>query len=416
MTFAAIVLAASASVGSQDPIPVRLVQANGQWSLQRAGQPYFIRGAGGDRSLQALKSLGGNSVRTWGVEGAEKTLDAAQRLGLTVTVGIWLGHARHGFRYDDPKMVAEQFERVKRDVARLKNHPALLAWGLGNEMEHENDNDRLWRAVGEIAAMVKKSDPHHPTMTVVSEVSREKIERIRRLASAIDILGVNSYGGLRSLPARLKEFGWTKPFVVTEFGPLGPWESPKTTWGAPIEWTSTEKARFYLESYRQGVAQAKGACLGSYAFLWGSKQETTPTWFGMYLETGESLESVDAMSYAWTGRWPALRAPGIQAFEFSAARQEVAPGSALSASVRATDPNEGDRLAYRWAVRREVEERKFAGDGEKAPESVEGLLAQERGSSVRFAAPKQPGAYRLYLWVRDGTGRAATANEPFFVR
>jgi hypothetical protein len=36
--------------------------------------------------------------------------------------------------------------------------------------------------------------------------------------------------------------------------------------------------------------------------------------------------------------------------------------------------------------------------------------------NVRFGAPQLPGAYRLFMTVRDRTGKVATANLPFRVR
>ncbi len=66
------------------------------YALYRDGKPYFIQGAGGTGSLSLLKERGGNSVRTWGVDNLDKLLDEAESLGMTVTVGIWLGHERHG--------------------------------------------------------------------------------------------------------------------------------------------------------------------------------------------------------------------------------------------------------------------------------------------------------------------------------
>ena len=70
--------------------------------------------------------------------------------------------------------------------------------------------------------------------------------------------------------------------MVTEWGPLGFWEVGKTDWGAPIEQNSTEKARHYLGGYQNFILPAlPRQALGSYVFLWGQKQERTPTWFSM---------------------------------------------------------------------------------------------------------------------------------------
>ena len=79
--------------------------------LERAGKPYFIKGAGGRSYLDVLKACGGNSIRTWGEEDIEPLLDRCQELGLTVTVGIWLGQPRQGFRYDNEAAVRGEIEK-----------------------------------------------------------------------------------------------------------------------------------------------------------------------------------------------------------------------------------------------------------------------------------------------------------------
>jgi len=398
--------------GSTDATPVRVTSTANGWQLLRGGKPYVVKGVGGVERLDLLRSFGGNSVRSWGIgETTAKELDDVQAKGLTMTVGIWLGHKGHGFDYADPVRVAKQREDVLSAVRQFKNHPAVLTWGLGNEMESDNDNPTLWREVGWLAKSIKQLDPNHPVMTVVAEVNPDKIKMIKEYAPDIDILGVNSYGGLATLPKRLREFGWTKPYIVTEFGPLGPWERPKAPWGAPSEPTSSEKAKLYASNYAGSIAGQPGFALGSYAFLWGDKQEATPTWFGMFLPTGESTEAVDVMSHAWTGKWPAQRAPQVTALDFDAAMRPVAAGTALRATVRASDPN-GDPLRYEWILKSEVDEMKYAGEGEKRPETRQVLTGT---ATVQFKAPSERGNYRVYVTVRDGTKRAGVANAPFRV-
>ncbi len=172
---------------------------------------------------------------------------------------------------------------VRQTILRYKDHPAVLLWGLGNEMEGyaKGDNAAIWSTIQNLAAMTKKLDPNHPTMTVVAEIGGDRVKNIHRLCPDIDIVGINCYAGLANLPKRYKDAGGTKPYIVTEFGPPGMWETPKTSWGVAPELTSTAKADVYRKNYDLGVTGAKGLCLGSYAFLWGSKQEATATWFGM---------------------------------------------------------------------------------------------------------------------------------------
>ncbi len=266
--------------------------------------------------MELLADAGANSVRTWGADDIGERLDAAHALGLSVTVGIWLGHERHGFDYSDKVQVQAQLERARQTVLRYKDHPAVLLWGIGNEMEgyESGDNPAIWTAVNDIAAMVKQLDPAHPTMTVTAEIGGGRIASINELCPAIDIHGINSYGGAPSLPERYRAGGGTKPYVLTEFGPPGSWEVPKNAWGAPYEPTSTEKADAYRKAYESAVNGAQGLALGSYVFTWGFKMEATATWFGMFLSDGARLGAVDTMTELWSGKPPENLAPTDRAF------------------------------------------------------------------------------------------------------
>src|SRR5206468_12681873 len=129
--------------------------------------------------------------------------------------------------------------------------------------------------------LAKKLDPNHPTMTIVAEIGGDRVKNIHRLCPDIDVVGINSYGGVASLPERYQKAGGVKPYVITEFGPPGVWETQKNAWGAAPELTSTQKAELYRQAYLKAIVAPKGLCLGGYAFLWGHKQEATATWFGM---------------------------------------------------------------------------------------------------------------------------------------
>ncbi len=397
----------------QGPITVRVEAApGGGFRLVRGGQPYFIRGGGLDRgSPKLLAESGGNSVRTWGADGLGAILDEAQRLGLTVTAGIWLGHKGHGFRYDDPAQVAAQREAARAVITRFKDHPALLLWGIGNEMEGDGRDEAVWLAVNEIAVLAHQLDPNHPTMTVVSEFEPIKIQNLHRLCPAIDVVGLNSYGPALTVAERYRQAGGVKPYVLTEFGPAGQWELPKTPWGAAPELTSTAKAAVYRRIYETSVLH-QPLCLGSYAFLWGHKQEATATWFGLQLPDGSRTGAVDTLSELWTGRPPANRCPTVEPLTLEG-EPVRGPGATVRVRAVAADPD-GDPIRVTWVLR--TEGRYGAGGAEEAvPREFPAALVESDATHAVVRLPEAPGGYRLFLYVRDDHGGAATANVPLAV-
>ncbi len=404
------------NAATAEPIPVELRQTERGWSLYRGGEPFFVRGAGGDHSMELLAAAGANSIRTWSTDGLGDVLDEAHSLGLTVTAGIWLGHERHGFDYSDDIQVREQFERAEAIVEQYKDHPALLIWAVGNEMEgfEQGDNPAIWKAVNDIAAMIKERDPNHPTMTVTTFVHGERIRYVHEECPAIDIHGVNAYGGAMVLLEQLRDGRATKPFILTEFGPVGPWEMPTTDWGAPYEQTSSEKAAFYRKSYEQAITAAEGQSLGSYAFLWGNKMEGTETWFSLFLDDGAKTAAVDAMTEIWSGQAPSNRAPVVEPLSI-AGSSAVEPGDAISVTATVSDPD-NDSLRERWVLRTESGDYMTGGDLRRRESDIDGAVAESDLESARVTMPDYPGAYRLYYYAYDDAGGVATANIPLLVR
>ncbi|NNE07472.1 MAG: hypothetical protein HKN20_02795 [Gemmatimonadetes bacterium] len=396
-----------------EAIPVEIVETDaGGWQLVRGGEPYFIKGAGGSGPKDMLAAAGANTFRTWGVgPDLQEQLDEAERLGLTVIVGHWLGHERHGFDYNDLESVAEQFERVRRDVLAFKDHPAVLMWGIGNEMEgfEGADNAAVWSHVQAVAAMVKELDPHHPTITTTADIGGKRVEAVHRLCPAIDAMGINSYGGLPSIPERYREAGGTKPIVITEFGPPGTWEVGMTDFGAPPELTSTQKAAVYVNAFTQGCLESGGLCLGGFAFTWGYKMEATRTWFGMLLPNGDKLASVDAMTEVWTGAPPANLCPEIRSFALQGP-DVVNPGDRIEVALDIVDP-EGAPVDVQWEVRGEASTYLTGGDAQAVPLALDGVITESSATGAVLTMPGG-GIYRIYMTASDGTGGGATANVP----
>ena len=276
--------------------------------------------------------------------------------------------------------------------------------GLGNEVElhvPENLLEVIWTEVNSLAKIIKSIDQNHPIMTAVAGFDSKKINDIKRFYPECEILGVNAYGFAPKVGELLVKYSWDKPYMITEFGPIGPWEvGEKADWGAPIEETSHEKAKRYLIAYNNTKNETPRYCLGAFPFTGHNKQETTSTWFGMFLKSGARLEAVDSMIYGWSGKLPKDRVPEIHAIESSAKHGVVSRCSFHTAKINVIN-HENDLLRYKWVIMEETKVKSVGGDFERTPKSYPRLIIENKGPEVRFKAPRKKGAYRLFAYVED---------------
>lgn len=382
--------------------------------IQVDGMPFIANGAAGQTRLGDLKGVGATVVRTFG-EDPGPILDAAQRAGLKVIVGFWMGHPRRGFDYANRNAVETQLAALRQMVEHHHSHPALLAWGIGNEVEvglTPAQSEAVWPAIEEAARLTKMLDPSHPVMAVLADTGTDKVARLRAAAPSVDILGLNAYGdSLHTITGRARAQGWTGPIIVTELGAIGQWQAGTTPWGAPVEPTSTEKAdrvRLYLQALKKSQT-------GAVAFYWGQKQEVTPTWHSLFLPSGEWTETVQVMAQAWDGHPPGgdNKAPRILSLRLPGPAS-VEQGQPLEVRLAATDPD-GDPLKVQWQVMSETLVKNGAGEPEPIPPSHEQAIRDPSPAGVRIEGLK-PGHYRVFVVVHDGRGAAATGNIPFEVR
>jgi hypothetical protein len=401
------------------PVKVEILQTNGGYQLFVDHHPFYIKGAGLESgSQEKLVEHGGNSFRTWRTANGGQILDRALTNGLYVTMGLEVGHERLGFNYDDQAAVSRQLEQIRQQVLKYKDSPALIIWAIGNELNLNAKNPKVWDAVNDISKMIHQIDPNHLTTTTLAGFDKETVRQVRTRASDLDLLSFQMYGDIVNLPRHLRESGWTGPYLVTEWGETGHWEVRKTAWGAPIENDSTTKANLYEKRFETVIGADRRQCLGSYVFLWGHKQERTPTWYGMFLDSGEETAAVDAIQYVWTGTWPEVRCPRLDGawLDGKTAYQDIhlTSGQTYPARVQATDES-GKALTFSWVVTPESTNLKTGGDFETKPQSLPGLIGNVRAGEVTLKAPLKPGTYRLFAYVFDSCGHAAHVNIPFYV-
>ncbi|MCB8995354.1 MAG: DNRLRE domain-containing protein [Bacteroidales bacterium] len=413
-------LLASASVFSQ-PVAVTIVTSdNIHYQMMRAGEPFVLKGGAGS-SLEFQKEMsrrGGNSIRTWGVDSGSKTLlDSALANGLTVSLGLWVGRESEGFNYDDSIAVLNQLNSFRNIVLQYKDHPALLAWGIGNEVEINASNMKVYNAINDLSKMIHDVDGNHPTYTATAMISTNKANIIAERAPDLDFLGVNAYGGIVSVYNSIAASNFKKPYILTEWGVNGPWEVSKTSFGSPLEQTSASKAASVKQRYEQYISPyIGGRCLGSYAFLWGFKTEATKTWFGLFVGS-ETTEMIDVLEYEWTGSWNANRAPSISSLKVN----NIAPENSLVIShsdgnlisVTASNP-EGDPLSYEFLILPESGTSGVVSMPGATFDALPGIITNINGNTanLRFTLAGNLQNYRLYAFARDGKGHVSSASFP----
>jgi hypothetical protein len=402
---------------TKGPVKVEIRKEGDGYRLYRGGQPHYIKGVGGQVHLDIAQEAGANSIRTWGPSEAINVLDEAERRGMTVVVGLWVGQERQGFDYDDERAVKAQLQNFTEVVKQLKDHPAVLLWGIGNENDYLFTNFKVWYAINDIAKMVHEVDPNHPTMNVTAGLDMAEVQLFKMHTPHIDILGVNTYGDLKNVPKSVRAFGWDGPYIIAEWGPTGHWEVPKTEWGAPIEQTSTEKSEVFRERYEKWI-QEDPMCLGSYVFLWGQKQETTQTWYGIFMPDGSRSEVIDVLTYCWSGKWPENRSPHISSFTMQGTADRTAvrvrPGQRVEIHAEVKDP-EGNPLRWKWELLPESTDIKAGGDAESKPEEIAFKRISEDNGKMVFRAPIKEGPFRMFFFATDEQGNTAAGNFPFYV-
>jgi hypothetical protein len=390
---------------------------NGQYRFFVDNQEFYLKGAGcqnGD--VAAIAANGGNSFRTWYTgEKAVETLDKAHEHGLKVLMGIYITPERHNFDYDDTAQVNKQFAFAKQEVERLKDHPALLGWIIGNELNLQANNMKVYNAVNDISKMIREVDGNHPTTTTLAGINKKFVDYIKVHCTDIDFISVQLYGAIVNLQQYIDNSGWEGPYVVTEWGATGHWEVSRTEWDVPIEPSSKEKALSFIERYKLAIEADPENCMGSCVFFWGQKQERTPTWYGMFLENGNKTETVDAMHFLWKGEWPENRCPSLDSVKLNGLSASdniwVQKGKEFNAEVFVTD-HENDSLTYYWEILPESTDLGVGGDYEERPETHTKV---KEYAKTNLMAPEEPGAYRLFIYVTDIHQQSATANIPFFV-
>ncbi len=410
---------------------VEIKKVDGVYDFYINGEKFEILGAGLDvnagKDFKALAEAGANTFRTWRMDDVAMELDSAMKYNLKIAMGVDMDKELHHFDYNDTEAVKKQFEKIKKDILKYKDHPALLCWVVGNELNlliKEDGslalvNPKVYDALADIVDFIHEVDPNHPvTTTFAAGALGEHIRPMLERCPQIDFLSYQVYNGLATLPEQEMGNNLDIPYLVTEYGPKGHWEMPYTSWGREIEENSTLKAEGLRDRIKKGLqSDTTGRNMGGYAFVWGQKQERTPTWYGIFNKDGKATAVADELTLYWSGKYPKDRAPAINSMtldgKVSTDNVKLKAGQTYTTKVDAFD-HENDALTYKWNLMTEVVEKSQGGAFEVEPETLELDVVKSEDGTVSFKAPAKKGEYRLFCYIYD-KNKVANANIPFLV-
>jgi hypothetical protein len=347
--FVLLLLAADFNLSAQTTV----VKQGDGWVLRVDGEPFDVKGVtfGYDEDVenydvyfQELKFLGVNSIRTWGThENTPQLLDAAERHGIKVMLGIWMRHGRPGMEADDrfdylndTEGKEEMYTNAIEIVQQYKDHPALLTWGIGNEVYLNTATDAEKRAYSRllerICAEIKEIDPDHPITSV--EAWTFGVDWWSEYVPSLDIYGINTYGaGANVLPQELAEKSVDKPYVITEFGVRGEWEIEEDEHGVKPEPSDGEKYEVIVKGYNEWIKPKPGA-LGVYVFQYATDDRFVAPWLLTHFKE-MTRPQYWAIREAYTGQKPVNYVPVIESFELT---DEATPsGTWIPVALEASD-------------------------------------------------------------------------------
>nr|WP_249024817.1 MULTISPECIES: discoidin domain-containing protein [Actinoalloteichus] len=408
----------------EDPRRVEVTGTHGDWQLTVDGSPYQVRGltwgpsiADASTYLPDLRSMGVNTIRTWGTDGSTlPLLDAAAAEDVTVINGFWLqpgGGPGSGGCVDyvtDTGYKSDMLAEMVRWVTAYREHPGVLMWNVGNESllglqncfsgaELERQRVAYAQYVNEATLAIQAVDPDHPVTS--TDAWTGAWAYLEEHAPALDLFAVNAYDAVCGIEQAWLDGGHTKPYILTEGGPAGEWEVVDDANGVPQEPTDLEKRAGYTEAW-DCLTGHEGVALGGTLFHYGLEEDFGGVWFNL-LPGGQKRLSYDAVVEAYGGTPRANTPPVITDLRLSRT-QDVPAGGTFTVAVDVSDPD-GDPIAYDIRFNAKY----IDGSGALVPADFTG------SGPFTVTAPQQLGVWKVYVVAEDGQGNVGIETRSFRV-
>jgi hypothetical protein len=240
---------------------------------------YFTSGYSAlyQRDLPLLRAMGANTIRLWGWNNtADHThfLDAAYNGGVNpiyVIVTFWMGPGTYGDLCDGATRATVK-ANFRTMVATAKNHPAVLMWSIGNELNADwmygSQLGCLFSLIEEMAseAHAEEGSTAHPVTTPLMDSNLiGTIDQYDDSVPSLDIWSANVYRGI-SFGSLFVDYQAVsdKPLAILEYGI----DARDNVGGSEYEATQGTYARTLWNEIRANSAVCIGATLMAYADEW----------------------------------------------------------------------------------------------------------------------------------------------------
>ena len=403
-----------------------IVQKNEQgWDLLVDGKPFEVKGAtfgfvedveNYDRYFKDLQFLGINTIRTWATGKETKALlDAAQKYSIKIMMGIWMRHGRPGMEDDDrfdylkdEKGKLAMYENAMQVVNQYKDHPAVLTWGIGNEvylnMATDPEKEAYSKLLEKICSAIKKIDPNHPITSI--EAWNFGLDWWQKHVPSIDIYGLNSYGfGVSFLQDELDKRNIDKPYIVTEFGVTGEWDVKQEKNGVKIEPADQEKYDVITKGYQDWIAN-KPNNLGVYVFHYSDGDDFASPWLFMK-HKGFYRPQYWATRKAYTGKDPLNSIPVIKTFRLPKSEEK----SKVWVPVFLTTLDKEDEvleISFYYNQR--------TGSRKRRNQIVKLNHRGDRNNGFEVQLPEVDGPTKIYVNVKDAYNNVGIASTSIVVK
>ncbi|MCJ8156433.1 glycoside hydrolase family 2 TIM barrel-domain containing protein [Sphingomonas sp. LaA6.9] len=157
-----------------------------------------------ERDMALIAEMGANTVRFAHYQHAPEWFELADRAGMIVWAELPFVN-KVGFTDAPaaPELVANAREQLRELIRQNYNHPSVVTWGIGNEVDIDMAFGRLGPKADarpllkELHALSKAEDPDRPTVIAdcCEDTPADKPDYLPVLSGSADLMGYNRYFG-----------------------------------------------------------------------------------------------------------------------------------------------------------------------------------------------------------------------------